>query len=433
MNDQIARAALMRMNLREIAVASFQTTIAADMQALASAKHEDEQAKFMEQRRDELCAAYGFGASNREKPFAFANGIAIIPFTGSLINRFGWSYGFVTGYNFVRRQLALALADEDVKGIVGDFNTYGGEAAGCFECSDEIYAARGQKPMIAVVDSNCYSAGYALASAFDKIICTPSGGVGSIGVVGMHIDMSKMLEKIGIDITFIHFGDHKVDGNPYEPLPAEVKASMQKGINKSGENFVALVARNMNLDAKLVRDTQAAVYRAEEALELGLIHTIATPSQAVQVFFDELSGSATQLKQEVIMTTTTNEPGGTTQAAADQAAKDARTAERARVNGILTCEEAKGRSDLANHLAMNTEMSVDEAKAILKAAPVAAAASTTVTTTTAAANPFQAAMDATPNPNLSAEGGAGTTEMTAAEQILQSQSKATGLKLVNTK
>lgn len=431
MNEQIARQALMRMNMREIAVASFQTTLAADMQMLAAAKHEDEHAKFMEQRRDELCQAYGFQATQRDKPFAFANGIAIIPFSGSLINRFGWSYGYVTGYNFIRRQMALALADDDVKGIIGDFNTYGGEAAGCFECATEIFEARGKKPMIAVVDSNCYSAGYALASAFDKIIVTPSGGVGSIGVVGMHINMQKMLEKFGVEVTFIHFGDHKVDGNPYEPLPAEVKANMQKGIDKSGEAFVALVATHMNLDAKVVRDTQAATYRAEDALELGLIHTIATPSQAMQVFFDELSGSTTQLKQEVIMTDKTNESAGNAQAQADavaQATAAAKTAERARVNGILGCEEAKGRTELANHIAMNTDMSVDDAKAMLKAAPVAAAAEPKTT----AANPFKDAMDASGGSGVTAEGGAGGGEMTAAERILNSQAQATGLKLVKT-
>lgn len=429
MNDQIARAALMRMNMREVAVASFQTTLATDMQELASADHDKEQAKYMEQRRDELCAAYGFGPASREKPFAFADGIAIIPFSGSLINRFGWSYGYVTGYNFIRRQMQLALADEDVKGIVGDFNTYGGEAAGCFECATEIFEARGTKPMIAVIDSNCYSAGYALASAFDKIVCTPSGGVGSIGVVGMHMNMAKALEKYGVEITFIYYGEHKVDGNPYEPLPASVKANMQKGIDKSGENFVALVARHMNLDVQKVRDTQAAVYRAEDALELGLIHTIATPSQAMQVFFDELSGSTTQLKQEVIMTDKTKEPAGTTQEATDQAAiakaaSDAKIAERARVNGILGCEEAKGRTELANHIAMNTDMSVDEAKAMLKVAPAQAA------TAPAAANPFVAAMNNSENPNVSAEASGSGEQLSAAEQILQSQSKATGLKLV---
>ena len=410
MNDQIARAALMRMNMREVAVASFQTTLATDMQELASADHDKEQAQYMEQRRDELCAAYGFGPASREKPFAFADGIAIIPFSGSLINRFGWSYGYVTGYNFIRRQMQLALADEDVKGIVGDFNTYGGEAAGCFECATEIFEARGTKPMIAVIDSNCYSAGYALASAFDKIVCTPSGGAGSIGVVGMHMNIAKALEKYGVEITFIHYGEHKVDGNPYESLSPAVKKNIQTGVNKSGEAFVALVARNRNLEATAVKATEAACYRADEAMSLGLIDAIATPSQAVQVYFDELSGSVHNPETEDEMSTTAeNKPGANEQASntADLAAarSEARTAERARVSSIMSCEEAKGRTALANHIAMNTDMDLDAAKAMLAASP-AAAAPVAAPAPTAQGNQFKEAMDNGKHPNVGADADA---------------------------
>lgn len=444
MSEFAARSALERMNLREVAVAPHQSTIAADMSRLASADPQVEQQKFMDMRRDELCVAYGFEGSDGRKPFAFANGIAIIPVSGTLINRFGQSYSFVTGYNFIRRQVALALADEDVKGIVADINSYGGEAAGCFEASAEIFAARGKKPMIAVIDSNCYSAAYAMATAFDKIVCTPSGGAGSIGVVAMHVDMSKMLKDWGLEISFIHFGDHKVDGNPYEPLPEAVKADIQKGVNRSGEAFVELVAKQRNIDAKTVRDTQARTYRADDALALGLIDAIATPSMAVQAFFDELSGSNSQQQMEDAMSTQTEtQPGGdnktattaaapvATPAAAaapatnEQALAEARTAERARVAGITGSDEAKGKSQLANHLAMNTDMNVDQAKAVLSAA--APEASTAAT----AGNPFKTTMDADKHPGVGAsENPGGEGGETAYQRIMSDQAAFTGLKLV---
>lgn len=432
MSDTASRAALERMNHREIAVAPAYTTMAADLQAMAAADPAEQQQKFMEQRRVELCTAYGFDAPNQRKPFAFAEGVAIVPVTGSLINRFGQSYGFVTGYNFIRRQMALAVADEDVKGIVLDVNSYGGEAAGCFELSADIRAMRGSKPIVAVIDSNCYSAGYAIASAADKIVCTPSGGAGSIGVVAMHVNMAKMLEQVGVEITFIHFGDHKVAGNPYEALPADVKADIQKGVNKSGEAFVNLVATNRNIDAAKVKATEARVYRAEEAKDLGLIDTIATPSQAMQVFFGELTGSNVQLEKEDAMSEkTAATPGADTKApvtdnaaALAQAANDARVAERARVAGITGCDEAKGRTALANHLAMNTDMSLDAAKAVL-----AAAASEPQANANAGANPFKQSMDRDTHPGVGA-GGEGGEELTAAQKILQAQAGYTGMQLV---
>ncbi len=97
-------------------------------------------------------------------------------------------------------------------------------------------------------------------------------------------------------------------------------------------------------------------------------------------------------------------PGADNQATPEQIAKataDAQKAERARVSGIQSCEEAKGRESLANHLAFNTSMSIDEAKAMLAAAPKADAAAT---------NGFKAAMDAGNHPNVGADGGNGGNE-----------------------
>lgn len=433
MSEQAARAALERMNMREVAVAPHYTGLPADLRQMAATEPEDGHAKFMT-RRAEVCAAYGFNTASQSKPFAFADGFAIIPVSGSLINRFGQSWGYVTGYNFIRSQMNAALVDDDVKAIIFDLNSYGGEAAGCFELSDEIFAARGTKPMIGVVDSNCYSACYAIGSALDKLVVTPSGGVGSIGVVAMHVDMSKMLADWGITVTFIHAGEHKVDGNPYQALSEDVRADIQKGIDQSYDKFVALVARNRNIDAKVVRDTQARTYRADDALSLGLIDAIATPSQVVQLFFSELSsGSNLQLqKEDTQMSEATQKPDSAAaeQAAVQasaQAAAEARTAERTRVSGILNCEESKGREKLANHIALNTDMSVEVAKGLLAAAPAEAAATTAPA---AAGNPFKATMDADQHPQVGAdggEGGAADAELSAAQLILRAQAAATGI------
>lgn len=441
MSDTAARAALERMNMREVAVAVHYTGLAADLRQMASTDPAEGQQAFMDQARGNLCAAYGFGESAQDKPFAFAQGIAIIPVSGSLINRFGQSYGFVTGYNFIRSQLNLALQDEDVSGIVFDCNSYGGEAAGCFELSSDIFAARGTKPMVAVVDSNCYSACYAIASACDKIVVTPSGGVGSIGVVAMHVDMSKAMADWGYTVTLIHSGEHKVDGNPYEALPKDVHADIQKGVDKSRASFVALVARNRNLDAKVVHDTEARIYRAEEAQALGLIDAIATPSQAVQAFFAELSGSTTQPKKDTTMSAQETKPGAemnANPAALATAQAEARTSERARISGIQSCEEAKGRESLASHLALNTDMSLEAAQGVLGASPKAAAEEpktpAAAPAPAAGANRFKEAMDSGKQPNIGADGAmAGTGGDDNAEaphlRIIRAQESATGMKL----
>lgn len=441
MSEYAARQAIARMNGRAIALSPHYTTeaLSADLRHMQTA-NPDEQQKMFLARRDEMCAAFGMSSSEQRKPFAFGNGMAIIPITGSLYNRFNYSYSGATGYNFIRSQLRLAMADDDVKGIIYDVNSYGGEAAGCFELAADMRAAREIKPSLSMVDSNAYSAGYALGSSAGRIVAIPSAGIGSIGVIMMHINMKKMLDDFGLDITLIYEGERKAEGNPFEALSPETLKSWKADIHYTYERFVDLVATNMGIDAKIIRDTQSRAMRADEALSLGLIHAVASPSEAMQVFFDELSGSNSQPQQESKTMT------GTTQPAADQKALDeqkaAKTAERARISGIQGCEEAKGRETLANHLAMNTEMSVDEAKTILGAAekkpeaaapapaPAAASPAAPGAPVAKAKTGFEQHMDTTDQPNITGEGGGGgdgNDKLSMSQQILRDQALATGV------
>lgn len=422
MSDHAARAALSRMNGREVAIAPHYGGFAADMRALAMAQPEREEQLAMT-RRAELCAAYGMAPQEQTKPFAFSAGIAIIPVHGTLINRFGSSWGYVTGYNFIRQQTAAAGADPDVLGIVYDMNSYGGEAAGCFECSGDIKTLANGKPTLSVIDSNCYSACYAMAAGTDKIVSTPSSGIGSIGVVAMHVSMEKMLADWGIEITFVHAGKHKVDGNPFEALPDDVKASMQKSIDKSYDSFVGVVTAGRPMDDKAVRATEAATYRADDALSLGLIDAIATPQVALQAFLGELSGSTSQPRKKEDEMSNATKPGSESNATPDLAAEreSASKAERARIQGITGCEEAKGREQMANHLAFNTTMSVDEAKGLLATAPK-------VEPKAEATNPLAAAMANSKQPNLGADGTEATGEQASGAAGILAAARMAGVR-----
>lgn len=424
MSDQAARIALSRMNMQPVALAAHYTGLTQDLKHMAETDPEVGQSRFMA-RRGELCAAFGLAPAEQRKPFAFAAGLAIIPVSGLLINRFGQSYGSVTGYSFIRSQLNHALADEDVKGIVLDLNSNGGEAAGCMELAAEVRAARDQKPILGVIDSNCHSAGYAIGSACTKLVSIPSGSMGSIGVVMMHVDMSKMLEDWGVKVTFIYEAEHKVDGNPYEPLPKAVRETFEASIHRSYERFVSLVATNRGMNVQKVRDTKSRIYSADEALSLGLIDAVSSPIEAASAFLSELSGSTIQLQQGANMSTATTGPDAKTPAqieaeqtaAREKAASEARVAERARVSGIMGCEEAKGRESLANHIAMNTDMSLDAAKAMLAASPKAEAPKPEATK----GNAFEQAMNNSKHPNVGADGAGGGGDATTGEKLSDEQ------------
>lgn len=412
MSVTVSQQAMLRMNHAAVMVAVNKTSLQMDLQTLHAETPESGERKRAEVM-ESLCAAYGFDSKAQNKPFAFQDGVAIIPIHGSLINRFGQCYGYVTGYNFIRRQRDAAMADPEVTAIVYDVNSGGGEAAGCFELADESFALRGTKPTISVVDSACYSAAYALASTSDQVVVTPTGGAGSVGVYTIHVDMSKMLEDWGLNITLIHAGEHKVDGHPYAELPEDVRADMQKSVDATYNKFVESVARNRNLSVEAVKDTQARCYSADDALALGLIDSVASPLEAIRAFL-----------------------GGPSEASNDETTGDslmelneAKQAERQRVGAIIGHPNAKGREAMANHLALNTEMSVDDAAALLAVAPVAHVE--VVEKTEEAAKPknekFVEAMNQDDHPNVGPDGKpTESAEKNQANELMEAFTAATG-------
>lgn len=402
MSYQAVAKALDRMHHREVLLFPVDVSrFRSGLESAAALTFEQGEAQMAEMRK-ELSMSYGArDGAPPAKPFAFANGLAVIPIHGSLLNRFGGSYGGATGYNFIRSQMRAALADDDVKGIVFDINSPGGEAAGCFELAQEIMDSRSVKPSLALVDTLCASAAYALGSAASSMTIVRSAVVGSIGVLTMHADVSTLLDNLGIKISLIHSGKHKVDGNPLQPLPDEVRKDIQANIDELRAEFVSTVAKQRGLEEKAVFDTEAKTYRGKKAVEMGLADSVASVQDAVSSFMSALSGANSMESSN--MQTSQQAAAAPAQAAAPAAPAQAaapsapatpvldvsaiQAAEQQRIKEIMSLEGASANQGLANHLAFNTRMSVEDAKAMLAASKPAAEPA-------AAGNPLDAAMAA---------------------------------------
>lgn len=357
------------------------------------------------------------------RPYSVQNGTLSIQVRGVLLHDFGFQLGdWATGYTYIRRAYERGVNDPAVQRIALMINSGGGEVAGNFDMVDAMFARRGEKPVQAFVNEHAYSAAFSIASVADKITMSRTGGVGSVGVVTAHADYSKLYEDIGIKIQFIHAGEHKVDGNPYEPLPESVKNRMQTRINALYDIFVSTVARNLGLEEQAVRGTEALTYSAEEAVEIGFAHEIRPIDEALAAFNSGstvTAGDITMSKQEQQI------ESATAQADLDAARADGRAegaaAERERIQGILSCDEAQSRRELSLHLSLSTDLSVEQAKGILAATPEQAAAETQ-------GKPgadFAAAM-ANNNPEIEADGGEHGEQVSPGEQLVRDYQLATG-------
>lgn len=221
--------------------------------------------------------------------FDAESGIAYIPVFGTLVQRNGLDpFSGMTGYDGIAVKLREALADTAVRGILMEIDSPGGEVSGAFDLADEIREARSVKPIWAVANELAASAGYAIASAAERLFAPRTALLGSIGVVVMHADFSRALDEMGVTVTLIHAGAHKVDGNSFAPLPDEVRNDLQTELEATWQIFIDTVAQARALEANAVRATEARVYRAEEALSLGLIDGVAPARAVARAFAEEL-------------------------------------------------------------------------------------------------------------------------------------------------
>lgn len=223
----------------------------------------------------------------RQKPYDMVGNVALVQVRGVLVHTAEWFDE--TTYNSISYAMASAVADPSVKGIAMMMESPGGEVNGMMDLADAIYSLRGSKPIVAVADEYAYSAAYALASSADRITVSRTGGVGSVGVIMMHTDITKALEAAGIKVTTITYGDRKADFSPTTPLSDDALKRAQHDVDVLGEMFVGLVARNRGLDPKAVRNTEAGIFLGQDSVKVGFADAVMSPEDALHELLSYVS------------------------------------------------------------------------------------------------------------------------------------------------
>lgn len=295
---------------------------------------------------------YMSGDKPRARFYQVVNGIAMLPVSGTLVHKLGGMRPFsgMTGYDGITARLQQAMDDPDVKGVLLDIDSPGGQAAGAFDCADMIYRLGEQKPVWALANDLSCSAAMLLASACQRRLVTQTSRIGSIGVVMAHTSYASLLEQEGIDITLIYSGSHKVDLSETRELPESVRMDYQQRMDDARMMFAEKVAQYTGLSVDAVMATEAAIYDGQAGIDAGLADEMVNAADAVTVMTAALKSKSRGNNM------------------AELTATEAAAQENQRVMGIIGCPEAKGREQLAQMLAGQPGMSVAQAQAILAAA-----------------------------------------------------------------
>lgn len=213
-----------------------------------------------------------------------ARRVAVLNISGALVNRYegGFCEPGPLSYQELRSSYDSVRGDASIEAIVFRIETPGGMGSGLFDFTDHVYATRGQKPLYACIDDYAYSAGYGLAAACDQIWITRTGGAGSVGVIGYHVDQSGWDAKVGIKITHIFSGAHKNDLSPHAPLPDEQRDWLQQRMDSMRGLFAESVARYRGMDVAAVLATEAQVYQGQAAIDVGFADRLGTYHQLME-------------------------------------------------------------------------------------------------------------------------------------------------------
>jgi signal peptide peptidase SppA len=212
--------------------------------------------------------------------------IAIIPVRGMIAHHIG-SMSDSSGGTSCERIGAMidqVATDPTVATILYDFDTPGGTVTGLEALAAKMFALRGVKTQIAMVNGMCASAGYWLASQCDEIVSLPDGQTGSIGVRWTpHEDNSAALAKEGIVVTEIYSGKYKTEGSPNQPMSAETKAFRQAQSDATYDTFVKAVARGRGVTPSAVKNGygEGRVLVGKDAKAAGLVDRLATMDQTI--------------------------------------------------------------------------------------------------------------------------------------------------------
>jgi len=171
---------------------------------------------------------------------------------------------------------------DDIGGVLFIINSPGGSVV----ATREVYTAVKEikKPKVAFLREVAASGAYYVATGTDYIVSDPDVITGSIGVKTTVMEMSGLLEKIGVNVSDIKSGPHKDMDSGYRNMTDEEQAILQGMIDEVYQEFRSVVLENRGdrlNKAKFNEVTDGRILTGRQALKAGLVDQVGTRKDAI--------------------------------------------------------------------------------------------------------------------------------------------------------
>ena len=201
--------------------------------------------------------------------------IAIITIDGAILRSEG----------HVKHQIDRVREDEDVKAIVLRINSPGGTVTASDLLYEEVMKFKQDRdiPVLAQLMSIATSGGYYVAMAADEVIAYPTTVTGSIGVIFFGVNLSGLMEKIGVQNQSLTTGAFKDAGSMPRPMRPEERAQLMSVLDDMFVRFKEVVQQGRpNLsEAQIDSLADGRIYSANQASDNGLVDGIGDMEAAV--------------------------------------------------------------------------------------------------------------------------------------------------------
>lgn len=214
------------------------------------------------------------------------NRIALLPIKGVIISERSPLGGMgMTSSVEIAQLLGEIRRKKGIKALILEINSPGGSPYACREIAEALKSVG--KPVVAWLKEVAASGAYWIASAADVIVADSMSTIGSVGVISIRPDFSKLLNKLGIDMDVVASGAHKTFSLPFKSLTPEEKHEdrqlRKEEIEIIQRSFLDEVKGNRHLTEEAVEQISSGkIYLGEQAKGLGLIDELGGREKAFE-------------------------------------------------------------------------------------------------------------------------------------------------------
>ncbi len=214
---------------------------------------------------------------NSKTIFNHSQNLALLVLDGDIMMDLGVKSPFGDQYQVtpgnVKKSVDKILAKPGIKGVVVRVNSPGGSALASELILQEINRLKSVMPVYVSMGDVAASGGYYISSSATKIFANPTTITGSIGVVSMIPDFSKMGDKLGLKFELINGGRFSDLNNLMSPFTADKEQAIRKSMKGIYSEFLERVATGRSIDTMVLHNrlAQGLIWTGSQAVKNKLI------------------------------------------------------------------------------------------------------------------------------------------------------------------